>query len=137
MISEYDPALAVIDHEWLNRLGTAFAIAWYEDSCHRILARVSAVEAAGKAVEAILEESGKDEDGELGLAVEVAFGLSRDRHLAKFKAEENRLAAIRMAEWVDADITVTQESLLAHGITRSLETREEFENKWQKSEAGY
>ncbi len=134
MITNYDPALAVVDEEWLNRVGTAFAVAYYQKQFNDISAKRRREELnLGKILE-ILEASGEDNDAELEGSTETAFDLVLQRHEQQLKEVENRLVAVKSRDWVEAEASAMSWAEL--GDPPRI-TQEQFENEWQRTEAGY
>lgn len=135
MLTEYMEV--EVDQEWLNRVGTAFAVAWYEDSCMKIIKRQNELDRQRDEIAEILEKSGQDESGQLEQTLCAAIGTYYSQLEAELRIEENHLFAIKSMDWVDADHEETVQSLKGHGIKTKPITRDEFENGWQRAEAGY
>lgn len=135
MITQYDRELASrLDRDWLNRVGTAYAHAYYTNICMRIVREQNEIREQQAQVAEILEQSGLDEDGKLDTAVEIGFGQRLANLEADLTANENLLVAVGGESWIDAD---PGELAWANIGNPSKITRDEFENSWQKTEAGY
>lgn len=133
MLTQYDQALAVVDTEWLNRVGTAYAIAYYEAECYRLIQKQGQVERKTKLIDNLLGDD-SDPTGELENHLQVMHSAYLNELHKQLKAAENQLVAVKALEWVDS--TASPASLQELGNPKLI-TKEEFEGSWQKVEAGY
>lgn len=138
MITQYDPELAVVDSEWLNRVGTAYAHAYYTHECLKISQKMSEEAQKVEQIKALFNDE-NDPDGVLETHLELLDSTRNADLWNQLKIAENRLAAINGHEWVDGIKTseAVEEASLGEIGNPTLITREEFENGWQKAEAGY
>ena len=134
MITNYDKDLAVVDTKWLNEVGTAYAVAYYKNECHKLIVKYNNAEEQKNRISQILDESNMDEDLELDDLVSVSIELYLDKLKSLLKDAENRLFAINGQEWIDA--TVSETAWQQIGSPTPI-TKDQFENDWKKTEAGY
>lgn len=138
MITQYEPELAVIESfEWLSRVGTAYAVAYYEHECHKFMQKRQEIQEQQKEILGILDESGKDPNLDLETLVEVAVGRYMDKICQDLKVAENQLVALKNGEWLDGVEGPGRDLAWQELGNPTPITREEFENGWQKAEAGY
>jgi len=130
-----DGTTTVLDTQWLTRVGTAIAIAYYEREWTKIALQMEEIQ---QDLNQLLTEQ-NDYCGNL----EVQLALMRDYcNLALFsrqKPVEAMITAIKGHEWVERPTdkpAVTAAFMRELGNPRLI-TREEFEGGWQRAEAGY
>lgn len=133
MITQYDKNLAVVDEDWLNRVGTAYAIAYYEHACREILDKMGIARKQTRQIEQLLDDD-TDATGSLDEHLGLLHAIYEREMEGRLQSAENRLFAIKNHEWVEAPIN--DAAVRELGNPR-LVTREEFEGSWQKAEAGY
>ena len=137
MITEFDPTVT-IDTEWLQRVGTAFAVAYQKNACHEILKKLNEAEKNQAIISAALDSDEFDPDGDVEEFALACIGRYQEQLREKLKIEENRLVLIQSEEWLEPLNMSAEERCSAHSINPHLiPSRDEFENEWQKAEAGY
>ena len=134
-----DGTTTVLDTQWLTRVGTACAIAYYEREWTNIALQMEAIQQATNDMKQLLTDQ-TDYWGKLEIQLVRMRDYSNLTMVSRQKPVEAMITAIKGHEWVepptDEDPAGTAEFLVELGSPRLI-TREEFEDGWQRAEAGY
>jgi len=138
MLTDYDPNLVSLDLDWLRKVGTAFAVASCTYDVQKLTEKQEKIRLQQLEILGILEASGKDDDLYYETLVLVSIGYYIKDLQEKARIAEHRLVAVQGHEWVSRPPGVLsgEDVLKNFGFTLRL-TQEEFENGWQRPEAGY
>ena len=138
MLTDYDPNLVSLDLDWLRKVGTAFAVASCTYDVQKLTEKQEKIRLQQLEILEIFEASGKDEDLRHETLVLVSIGYYIKDLQEKARILEHQLVAVQGHEWVSrpSDALSEEDVLRNFGFALRL-TQEEFEDGWQRSEAGY
>lgn len=135
---DYDPNLVSLDLGWLQRVGTAFAVASCTYDIQKLAEKQEKIRLQQLEILNILEASGRDEDLRHETLVLISVRHYTEDLQCKERIVEHQLVAVQGHKWVPrpSDALSDEDVLRNVGFTPSL-TQEEFEGGWQRAEAGY
>ncbi|MEM9805870.1 MAG: hypothetical protein AAF959_11365 [Cyanobacteria bacterium P01_D01_bin.56] len=136
LILEAAKTKPVLDRSWLSQHGTIFALTYWENEYLLLLGALRKIQEQQLRIEKILDESNQDEDLELENLCGWGIGLIHQSKEKKAQAIEKIIFEIKATDWVESP-EKSLEILFAMGLTPKKITQEQFENEWQKTEAGY